>query len=439
MRDWSSTLSPASLAGVPFRVRSDEIEAGRRHAVHTIPNGGHVVEEFGPAPRSYRVTAYCAGDSADAEALRLLALDGVAGPHLLILPTTSAMVVIDKISRGFERDALGLITVSISCVDAGAVGMPGFGLADLVGLSLAALDNLVFAAADLVFDGLGLMADLLLGGLPLAVVDLADGLVGAALDGLALVEMVRDGALSSALAFAADFVLVGFDGLPSLAEVLVGETVAGVAAEFLGLADDIVGLAADAALLITDPLAWAPRLGAIVRAIGDRAEPETWPSRAADIVEAKPTLATPAYATARTRAVAAAAAIVPALVRVAALATTAEAAVRRDYVDRASAVAVRSRLAESFAAEIDRLSVLSPVPRQMVEALVGLRDATVTALTRRATTLAPVVTITAPREAPALVWAWRLYRDPTRAREIAARNGVSHPGYIPTTFEALAR
>ena len=40
---------------------------------------------------------------------------------------------------------------------------------------------------------------------------------------------------------------------------------------------------------------------------------------------------------------------------------------------------------------------------------------------------------------PSLYWAYRLYADAERAKEVAARNRVYHPSFMPTTFEALSK
>lgn len=432
--DWIASLSPASLAGLSFHVRDDEIEAGRRHAVHTIPNGGHVVEEFGAQPRTYDVTAYCGGGPASAaSAARLLDLDRRHGPHLLVLPTASAMVVIDRIRRAFERDRLGYIAVDITCVDAGDVAAPGFGLAAGAALTAASLDNLVFAAADALFDGLGADAAALVGAVS---ADLAEAVIGSALDVLVQIETVREATAASALVEAAHG--VGVDALPSVEASARAEARAAAAAEFALAAATLEAQAGAAMGAVATPAVWTSATLAVLRSVADLAEPATWPARAAALVQPSVVVA-PAVETVRGRAAAAAALLLPALARVAALATVAEAAVRRVYVDRPSAVAARAALAEAVAAEVDRLSSLTPQPFATISRLVVLRDAAVAALTRRATTLAPVVTIAAPTALPALVWAWRLYRDPTRAPEIAARNRLSHPGFVPTRFEALAR
>lgn len=426
MRDWSSTLAPASIAGVSFRVRSDEIEAGRRRVVHEIPNGRHVVEEFGPRPREYDVTGYVAGDAADVGAAALLALDGVAGPVLLVLPTTSAMVAGVEIRRSFDRDRLGYVAVSIRAIDAGAVSAPGFGLAVGFGLTVGGLLATMSRAADLVFAGIGGMVSSLTATLGIATSPIASVLIGRIVDtavtGLVVIEAVRAAAAAPALALLDDT-----------------EARASTAADFAAVALDVADLAERVAELIDAPETWADDMATAVRSIGDLAAPDLWSTSAASLVDLTADEVPIAWTSEATIAAAAAAAIVPAAIRVAALASVIEVTAARDFADRPSAVAARNRIVEAIAAEVERLDRLDPVPGDLIGSLTTLRDAAVAALEKRATTLAPVVTVRSTAIVPAIVWAWRLYGDPTRAGEIVARNRLDHPAFVPEVFEALAR
>jgi prophage DNA circulation protein len=57
---------------------------------------------------------------------------------------------------------------------------------------------------------------------------------------------------------------------------------------------------------------------------------------------------------------------------------------------------------------------------------------------RQEADLAPLITVSASRPLPALVWAWALYGDPSRADDLRRRAGAIHPGFLPERFEALA-
>jgi hypothetical protein len=426
MRDWSATLSAASLAGVAFRVREDEIEAGRRHAVHTIPNGRHVVEEFGPSPRTYQVTGYVAGDAADGAAAALLALDETAGPVLLVLPTGTAMVAGVEIRRTFDRDRLGYIAVSIRATAAGAVSAPGFGVAVGASLTAAGLLAAVTVAADVVFTAVGSTAARLVGALaigssPYAAL-LTDRLIDAAVSGLAEIETARAASIA-----------------PALAVLSSDEDRSTAAADYVDLELDIAELVDQVGEVIADAATWSTGVAAAIRSIGDLASSALWEETAADLLTATAATHSVAYTTDATAAAEAAAAIVPAIVRVSALASVIEVIAAIDYPDRPTAVAARNRLVEAVAAEIERLDSLDPAPGEIIAALSDLRDAAVAALKKRATSLAPVISVTSTAVMPALVWAWRLYGDPTRADEIVARNRLDHPAFVPLQFEALAR
>lgn len=60
-----------------------------------------------------------------------------------------------------------------------------------------------------------------------------------------------------------------------------------------------------------------------------------------------------------------------------------------------------------------------------------LRAAVVADLSARAATLPSLVTFVPTRTLPALVIAYRLYGDASRAEEIVARNDLIYPGFVP--------
>jgi len=72
------------------------------------------------------------------------------------------------------------------------------------------------------------------------------------------------------------------------------------------------------------------------------------------------------------------------------------------------------------------------------EALDSLRVATIEDLNTRGGSLAPIVTRTFGASQPALVLAYRLYQNSTRASDLLARNDPPHPSFMPVTIEALA-
>lgn len=73
------------------------------------------------------------------------------------------------------------------------------------------------------------------------------------------------------------------------------------------------------------------------------------------------------------------------------------------------------------------------------QAMAALRAATIRQLIDRQAELPRVVIITPPTVLPALVLSWELYGTPDRALEIVRRNGLKHPGFVPSApLEVLA-
>jgi prophage DNA circulation protein len=71
-------------------------------------------------------------------------------------------------------------------------------------------------------------------------------------------------------------------------------------------------------------------------------------------------------------------------------------------------------------------------------ALKNVRAAVIQDLTARAAALPLVITLTLPSNLSALVVAYRVYRDASRADQVAAEAGVPHPAFLPTTIQVLA-
>lgn len=96
---------------------------------------------------------------------------------------------------------------------------------------------------------------------------------------------------------------------------------------------------------------------------------------------------------------------------------------------RAEAVAVRDALT-------DRLDALAEkAPDVLYKRLEALRAAVVADLTKRGPELSRIGSYTPKVTRPALVLAYELYRnlgtDADRATELAARNRITHPGFVP--------
>jgi hypothetical protein len=124
------------------------------------------------------------------------------------------------------------------------------------------------------------------------------------------------------------------------------------------------------------------------------------------------------------------------LVRLAALTAWATALLNVTYTDRPSGVTARAEAAERF--EIEMNNCPGAAFAGLYLAIEALQGKVVQFLTQLITNLAPIVTVEARASLPALVWAWRLYQDPTRAVDLTLRNNIRHPSFMPREFVALA-
>jgi prophage DNA circulation protein len=100
------------------------------------------------------------------------------------------------------------------------------------------------------------------------------------------------------------------------------------------------------------------------------------------------------------------------------------------------AVRVRDLVGNALEAVIDEAGDL--FDDRSYEALTALRVAVIEDLKARGGDLAQIVNRGFGGLQPALVLAYRLYRDATRADEVLARNDCAHPGFLPAQLELLA-
>src|SRR4051812_23996957 len=88
MRDWRSTLPPASYKGSAFLVDEEaRPKPGRFVATHSFVKAeSHSTEDMGRMPREYRVSAYFASDTADTDMQSFVELCSEADAGTLVLP-----------------------------------------------------------------------------------------------------------------------------------------------------------------------------------------------------------------------------------------------------------------------------------------------------------------------------------------------------------------
>lgn len=150
MRNWLTAFRPASFRGLPFKVDVESVSGGRRLSIHPIAYADQsVIEDMGRDPHRFAVTAYVAGDAADAQALAFAAALAVKGAGALMLPMrgpVSARVASWSWSR--QKDYAGHVAFDVEFVEAGLGAVPFnpiAGAGALSGMIIAAIPALAAA------------------------------------------------------------------------------------------------------------------------------------------------------------------------------------------------------------------------------------------------------------------------------------------------------
>lgn len=400
-RNWLKTLFPASFKGVPFQTEHDEEEGGRRIVIHEFPmRDDPFNEDLGEAKREFEITAYVASDNVESEAGALLAVMAQRGPGTLVLPTHGPLWVrCLTFKRNREKDKAGKIAISAKFVREGAATAL---------ISFASLANLVYASADNVTAAVSTFAEASIAALlqPEFVIASAASAVE---DGAAILEAVRTTASVDPVVSATqrDAIQALFNAAPSVADRqngVDGSVVAGLVTIARALGDGMTGdVAVPAFEQVLDQVTIAPQT---------------------------PYLTPSAQLSDQNRLA------IYLAIRMAAMTAYAEGIARATIPDRQTAIALRANAAEYFEATLDAMSADDAA---LYLATLTLRGSVIDYLSRAILDRAPVIAVHANLRMPSLWWAHRLYQDPTRSTELATRNRVPHPSFMPTDFEALSR
>lgn len=387
---WRDRLLPASFRGVPFRVEANEGTTGRRSVLHEYPGRDlPFTEDLGRKARGFTLSAYVVGP--DYMAARDALLDALEqpGPGELVHPSRGTLSVVCTDVRWRESaDEGGMARFQLSFAESGRPAYPAVTLDRTFGVgraadSLAALAKSLFSLAVTVE------------GVPEFVREALSGEVGGVMEVL--------GAL-------------GFPGADAAA-----------LAEFRQLAHD---LAADLGLLVTAPNELAGRLADAVAGVrslfedGTDAAAVRAVTNLAPLAAYTPRVAEPATTPNRIAAGENRQAVADLVSRVA-LAETARATVARSFESYEQAVAAR----ESLTGAID--AAAATAPDELYDALQALRAEVTEAVPPAEENLPRLASLTLAVTAPGLVVAYGLYDDAGRGEEIARRNRVAHPGFLP--------
>jgi prophage DNA circulation protein len=355
------------------------------------------LEDLGEGVRDFKLTAYVASNSADAEASAVMQICATRGAGVLVLPTHGPILVkCTDFDRDRSKDKHGYIGHSLSFTRDGAASAL---------ISTAILSNSIFVAVDnLAIQAASTFAASVLTNLqPDFVIDAAvDGL----LDAVSTVEALRTSSPVDTVISAGQR-----NELTSL---------------FAGLSPETM-------------LDAPERIVASMRAVSFGIDASV---RVAQVDEVMQTLPEPRvivpteYTTPRRYAQAVNAEAAARTLRLATIASYAEAAALAPLADRPAALTLRGNVVEYLEAELESVSAED---QGLFQSIVAVRDAVVTYLSRAILDLAPVRLVDANQSMPALYWAWRFYKDPNRAMEIVSRNRIADPAFIPPEFEALAK
>ena len=400
-RDWLKTLWPASYKSVGFQVESDTERGARRKAVHQFPGRDDpFIEDLGEDKREFSVTAYVASDAADTDAAALMAICAEADAGTLVLPSHGPIEVqCLTFKRDRKGDKHGYIAIEMEFVrDGASQAQP----------SENALANKVFVEADDIESQIaGFCID------SIVALEQADYVILAGVDAVrdvaALLENIRTTAPVDTAVSASQRTMIQalHDDAPGLIHRLTG-------------VDPVLGL----------------RIAAIARALGDGIAAPGARSAFLPLLDTLSDVPVDPAGTVSAQQATVNGNAVYRAARLAALTVAAESVARDDTIsDRPAGITLRADLTELFDAEISGLDMSYG---ELIDAAQDMCGAAVDYLSQKITTLAPVITATSNLSMPSLVWAWRLYADPTRADELVARNNVVHPSFMPLEIEALA-
>lgn len=445
-------LRAASFRGVPFFVANDKGDYGRRNVVHEYPlRDKPYVEDMGEKARKYSVSGYLFGDDWIAKKDALIAACTARGPALLQLPAEGPkLVACNTLAVSRTKDECGFFAVNMEFVSADNFGVPA-----VVGV-IESLIGAVIAAAVPSFTSYfdanytpDNVAQFAVDRQTARVVRFTADVIGAvestpAVDGDLSTDVVQ--AAISVYQNAADYaqpdtsrsVYLASQPVPSQTIAKVagpigfdvtgqsGITVSSGAAAIVPMIAHILtnlgnSLSADEAVTALTPFAsWSVQETTVDALIAASRKPL---STAASNPVSSSELADAQNGT-----------LFCGMVRSFALMKLAQALSVKKFATRMDAVQARANIVELFNMQIALFDEDS-----VVNVLLKARDLAVQSLSQNMASIVPIITIIAPQSMPSLYWAHRLYEDTSRAEELADRNGVASPAFMPPQFEALAR
>ncbi|MEM9369561.1 MAG: DNA circularization N-terminal domain-containing protein [Pseudomonadota bacterium] len=388
---WRERLLPASFRAVSFFVDAETLEgAGRRIATHEFAASDDFLrEDLGKRAPTHLVEGYLVGPDYDLTREQLVAACEASGAGTLSLPIAGEIEVFcESLSITRTRAEGGFAAFSAVFLPVGEAVEP------------RSLPN-----------GLGLVGDAASGFLAASETAFA-GAVGDLEFGIATAETLS-AQVGSVISTAASIAALISSEPSALLDRLIGTVLAlgpSIFADPAGAADSISSLAREAVAAGRTP---EDRIAAAVGAATSLAPAVSLAEIAAD-----PVLD-----------------LVPGLARRAFLAEAAIASADSSPDSSNRAAEIRAEVTAVLDAETE---IAAETGQDVVWRQIRVLKAEVVAdITRRAATLEPLIEVTGRADEPLLVTAYRAYGDPRRETELIARNGITHPGFVPPEARLL--
>lgn len=392
---YKDQLQPATFRAVPFKVDSSEYSAGRRSAEHVYPGRDFpFVEDLGASVVRFRVTGYVIGDDYLAQRDRLIAALESPGVRHRVLEPGGKLV---HPYYGIRTVWCSKYTVSES---------PGTGRMARFIMDFVEIGEQVFPIRSRSPQG--------------AADDQATALQTAAQAALTE-DLATTGAVQEVREATAAVLRQAGATIKAL------DVFSGPAQQASELAQLVDALIDDAAQLATSPAALATAVKQAFDKVLDAVESAEDSLYVYEtLFDVEPTLQpTTASSGSNLLAANANATATGDFVHVHAIAGAIRAAVRTSFDSRGEAIATRDRLSEA----IDQLE-LTASDGVLVE-LGRLREVLVGQIPGDLSDLPRLESIVKTGSPSVLALAYELYDDVDRGDEIAARNALRHPGFIP--------
>lgn len=419
-KTWRDQLLPASFRGIGFFVDGDSTPVGRRVQLHEYPQRDKpLVEDMGAQTRRVKLTGFVIGDDCFVQRDNLLNALAKPGPGELIHPWFGRMSVTagDGCDVSHDRREGGMVRFQLDFIEDGEKGYP-VGVPNtarqLEDESESWLDSAIarYRAAMAVVNRVRIAA-----------VQLQNGIAGVQMAIQGEFSQIA-GAISSTRALA-DMLSNSSDNLATL-----------VRAQFSGFSDGSRWASDDneqrgyalLAGLASNATAAAVQLTAAAEPAGGQATVATV-TATRDLV--RDALLIKAVQLAAQMPVAQAPGVLPGVPTLGQQVATP--IMRPEAPATDDVLALRDALSEAI-----WQAGLSAPPNHFVT-LQGVQQRLRTHLTKVAMAGVRLVDVTPKESLPAVVLAYRLYGDATRAEEIVTRNKVIHPGFLPVDALRVAQ